>query len=100
MDQAAVRQHAEAHGQAIVDNDMQKAGGDLSGDVLKYATDIMKQLPRPVTAAEVVTVQDAGDVCLADIRYSGDEKTVDVRSRWQEIDGRPRIVELEVLSPS
>ncbi|MGI8708068.1 MAG: hypothetical protein ACR2LG_07710 [Actinomycetota bacterium] len=98
MDQAAVRQHAQAHGQAVVDNDLNKAGGDLTGDVLTYVADIMKQLPRPVTAAEVVDVAEDGDAYTAQIRYSGDDKTVNVRSRWQDVEGRPRIVELKVMS--
>ncbi len=98
MDQAAVRQHAQAHGQAVVDNDLNKAGEDLTGDVLTYVADIMKQLPRPVTAAEVVDVAEDGDAYTAQIRYSGDDKTVNVRSRWQEVEGRPRIVELKVMS--
>ncbi len=97
MDQAAVRQHAQSHGQAVVDNDLNKAGGDLTGDVLTYVADIMKQLPRPVTAAEVVDVAEDGDAYTAQIRYSGEDKTVDVRSRWQDVEGRPRIVELKVM---
>ena len=98
MDQAAVRQHAQSHGQAVVDNDLNKAGGDLTGNVLTYVADIMKQLPRPVTAAEVMDVAEDGDAYTAQIRYSGDDKTVDVRSRWQDVEGRPRIVELKVMS--
>ncbi len=98
MDQSAVRQHAQTHGQAVVDNDLNKAGGDLTDDVRAYVADIMKQLPRPVTAAEVVDVAEAGDACTAQIRYSGDDKTVDVQSRWQDVEGRPRIVELKVIS--
>ena len=98
MDQTTVKQHAQAHGQAVVDNDLRKAGGDLTEEVRAYVADIMKQLPRPVTAAEVVAVEDADDACTAQIRYSGDDKTVDVRSRWKDVEGRPRIVELEVIS--
>jgi hypothetical protein len=96
MDQETVRLHAQAHGDAVVANDLRKAGSDLTPEAQKQAPAVMGQLPRPVASADVITVEDKGDEYLATIRYAGDS-TVIVESRWTERDGRPMIVSLDVV---
>ena len=97
MDEKAVREHAEAHGRAVVENDLRTAGADLTDEVRAYVGDIMSEFPRPVRSAEVVSVEGAGDDYTARILYAGDDKSVNVESRWSEIDGRPKIVELKLV---
>ena len=97
MDESSVREHAEAHGRAVVENDLRTAGADLTDEVRAYVGDIMREFPRPVRSAEVVAVEGSGDDYTARIVYAGDDKSVNIASRWSEIDGRPKIVELKLV---
>ena len=97
MDEAKVREHAQAHGQAMVDGDLRKAGGDLTPEVQAKAGDVMKDFPRKVETAEVVSIAGAGDDYVVQARYSGEGTEVVVESRWAERDGTPKIVEMKVV---
>ncbi len=92
MDETTVRESANAHAQAIVAGDLGRAGSDLSPEAMESAGTVMKQMPRPVTAAEVVSVESDGDAMVCRILYSGDESEATVASRWQERNGEPKIV--------
>jgi hypothetical protein len=96
MDETTVREHAEAHGQAVVDRDFGKAGSDLSGGAEAQAPDVMRQLPRPTTSSEVVSVETRGDEVVCLIRYGGESSETMVASTWRDVDGTPRIVDLAV----
>ncbi len=97
MDDAAVRKHAEAHGQAVAAGDLRTAAGDLTPEAQAAAGEVMRRLPRPVTGAEVISVEDRGDEGVAQIRYGGEPEAVTVESRWAERDGRPKIVDLRIV---
>ena len=96
MDESMVRQHAEAHGNAVVAGDLRTAGSDLTAEVAGKAQDVMGKLPRPTTAAEVQKVETVGDQVAVHILYSGADSATTVISTWAERDGRPKIVDLEV----
>ena len=97
MDESAVRRHAEAHGQAMLEGDLTRAGGDLTADAQAGARDVMGRLPRRIDAAEIVAIEDAGgDEYVARIRYAGEGRDVTVDSRWADRDGRPMIVHLGI----
>jgi hypothetical protein len=98
MDDSKVREHAEAHGRAIAAGDLAAAAGDLDESVRAKAPSIMKHLPRPVTASEVLSVEAAADAFVVRTLYTGAEGTATVDARWAEIGGRPRIVDLEVAT--
>lgn len=97
MDEAVVREHAQAHGQAMVDGDVNRAGGDLTPAAMGSAGPVMKAMPRPITAADVQSIESKGDSFEVVIRYTGtgDEATV-VRSVWVDEGGRPKISELSL----
>lgn len=57
----------------------------------------MKQMPDPLTSSEVTSVEEDGDAFVAQIRYAGAGGETIVESRWEEIEGRPTIVDLKVL---
>ena len=59
---------------------------------MESAGAVMKAMPRPVTGAEVLSVDAEGDAMVCRIRYSGDESEATVASRWQERNGEPKIV--------
>lgn len=97
MDENSVREHAEAHAQAVVQGDLGKAAGDLTTEVQQSAAAVMKQLPRPVTGASVEQVTAEGDEFVAHIRYSGEDASVTVASGWAEQSGRPMITRLDIV---
>ena len=98
MDDNLVKQHAEAHAQATVAGDLQRAGGDLTPEAMAQAPAVMRSMPSPLTASEVTELHGAGDECVATIRYVGEGGEGLVESRWAERDGRPKIVNLRVVS--
>ena len=96
MDETAVREQAQAHGNATVEGDLNRAGQDLTKEAMAGAGAVMKAMPQSLKSAEIDNVEAAGDGFVVLIRYSGDGDSIVVRSRWEEQDGRPKIVELGV----
>lgn len=97
MDEETVRERAQAHGDAVVRNDLRAAAGDLSPEVMKVAQDVMGRLPRPVEAAEVSDVRSDGAAIVAQIRYRGGSEEKLVESRWEEQEGTPKIIDLRIV---
>ena len=97
MDEAKTRSHVEAHGDAVVRGDTAAVVADFSDQSNPQIPQIGRALPRPVTAAEVLSVEFGDDQAIADVKYSGESKVVTVRSRWQDVSGRPMIVDAELV---
>lgn len=97
MDETAVRSEAERHANATVEGDLKTAGSSLTDDARGQAGGVMKAMPGRLTACEIADVSDDGGRYLVDIRYTGENGDVTVRSTWGEIEGRPMITNLEVL---
>jgi hypothetical protein len=94
MDEAQIRQRAEAHAEAVVDGDLGRAASDLAPEAQKEAAAVMKLIPNPVRSAQVRDVNPEGDALVAGIVYAGPDGELLVRSRWEVRDGRPMIVSL------
>ena len=97
MDESAVRQHAEAHANAVQAGDLGKAASDLTDAAKQQAPTVMKALPRPITGTAVESVDTDGDAYVARILYSGEDSKATVASRWVEESGRPMIAGLEII---
>jgi hypothetical protein len=97
MDEATVRERAEAHGQAMVGGDLNRAGQDLTGDARTQAGPVMKALPRPITSAEILDVRTEADEVVVNILYLGADSKATVESRWADVDGKPMIVGLRTV---
>ncbi|HET7481873.1 MAG TPA: hypothetical protein VFK89_03335 [Actinomycetota bacterium] len=97
MDESTVREHAEAHGRAMVEGDMRRAGGDLSPEAQKQAPAVMSNFPKRVESAEVVSLSVEGEAAVTQALYKGEGKDVTVEARWEERDGRPKIVDMKVV---
>jgi hypothetical protein len=100
MDEATVREAAETHARATVERDYGTAGSYLTKEMMASAGEVMKQMPGRLTGAEVLTAEPAGEGFSARIRYTSDEGSVTIESRWQEVDGQPKIVGLDVVERS
>jgi hypothetical protein len=94
MDQANVREHAEAHANAIVTGDLARASSDLTDEAKRGARAVMAEMPRPVTDARVGEVLVSDNDAVATIVYAGNDTQISVESRWEEREGRPMIVDL------
>ena len=92
MDEAVVRRHAEEHAKSVERGDLAAVTSDFVPDLHPLMPQIAADLPNPTKTAEVLSVEAHDDHALVDIRYSGDDKTVTFRSRWEDRDGRPLIV--------
>ena len=97
MDEAVVRERAQAHGDAVVAGDLRSAGADLDKAAMAKAGEVMPQLPKPLSAAEIVSVSSSDDQMTVEIAYKGDADTVKVASVWAERDGAPKIIDLSVV---
>lgn len=97
MDQAVVQRHVDAHAQAVVTGNMNRALKDLTEEAKAKIGAVAGELPNPVKAARVVSLSPEGtDRYVAHIRYAGDERATTVRSIWEPVGGRPLITEAVV----
>ncbi len=88
-----VRPYAEAHGRAVVAGDTAHVLADIDPAIHADMGPVLKAMPRPVTAADVVTLEADGDGVVAQIRYDGADTSATVRSVWKQVGDRPLIVE-------
>jgi hypothetical protein len=95
MDDQQTREHVEQHADAVVRGDTDALAADFTESLRPHLPELGKFLPRPVTGAEVLSVEVGATESVALIRYWGDTGDVTVRSRWQDEDGRPVIVHAE-----
>jgi hypothetical protein len=92
VDEAVVRQHAEEHARSVERGDLAAVTSDFIPEMHAALPEIAKTLPQPVDAAELLSVDDHGDHALVEIRYTGADKSVTIRSRWEDHGARPLIV--------
>ncbi len=97
MDEQTVREAAETHARATVERDYGTAGSFLSEEAKAQAGEVMQAMPRPLTDSEVVSVESSGEGTTCRIRYSGESGATTVDSHWEDADGSPTIVRLEVV---
>jgi hypothetical protein len=94
MDQHAMEQHAEQHAYSVVRGDMEAVAADLIPELRPALPEVGKILPQPVTSADVKRVDADDDHTIVEIEYTGADKVVTLRSRWEDRAGGPLIVEV------
>jgi len=101
MDQQTVREHAQAHCDALVAGDVERAAGDLSNELRSNLGELITLLPLPLTEATVESVEVGGSGYVAVLRLVGEGGTTRLQTRWKDRDGRPTIVEASrIAEPS
>lgn len=95
MDETTIRDHVQKHAEAVVRGDMDAVMADFSVALRPQVPEIARGLPRPVTEAEVLSVEIGDPVSVGMIRYSNTSEGVTIRSEWQDEGGRPVIVHAE-----
>lgn len=95
MDDQQTRDHIKQHADAVARGDVDAVVADFTEDLRPQVPQIAQALPQPVTSAEVLSVEVADAESVATIRYSATRGAVTIRSRWQDVGGRPLIVHAE-----
>jgi hypothetical protein len=98
MDEAAVREHAQAFCAALVAGDIDRAIGDFSNELRRNLGEVLALLPLPAKDAEVESVGHGGAGYDVVIRLVGETEEVRIQTRWKDREGRPTIVEASHLS--
>jgi hypothetical protein len=93
MDEQAVRQHAQAHLDALVAGDIGKAAEQMSNELRSNLGPIVAMLPMPLTEASIESVEMTKTGYLTVLRLVGDGGDLRLQTRWKDRDGRPTIVE-------
>jgi hypothetical protein len=93
MDQEAVREHAAAHCAALLAGEVDRAVADFSPQLRSNLGPLIAQLPLPLTAATVESVEPGASSYVVILRLVGEGQEVRLETRWKERDGRPTIVE-------
>ena len=92
MDVDLVWKHAQAYCDALLAGDIDRAIEEFSPELHQHLGELISQIPLPLTAASVESVEAGGKGYLAILRLVGEE-TVRVQTRWKDRDGKPTIVE-------
>lgn len=93
MDAESVRKHADAHCAALLAGDMDLAVEDYSEQLRANLGQLIAQLPLPLTAATVASIEATTTGYAAVLELVGESQTVLMQTRWKDRDGRPTIVE-------
>lgn len=93
MNEQMVRDRAQAHVDALMDGDVDRAVSAFSDGLRHNLGPIMAQLPLPLTEGTVESVEVGGSGYIAVLHLVG-EADVRFRTRWKERDGEPTIVEV------
>jgi hypothetical protein len=96
MDEATTKKHIEAHADAVVRGDLEAVVADFTENMRSEVPAMAQSLlPQPTKSADVQSIEVGEEEAVSTIRYSGEDKTVTIRARWQDEGGRPQIVSAE-----
>jgi hypothetical protein len=93
MDEAAVREHAQAQADALLAGDIGKASEEMSPQLRQNLGPIVAMLPMPLTEATVESVAATPSGFRAVLHLVGEHDAIRLETRWKERDGRPTMVE-------
>jgi hypothetical protein len=99
MDDDALRDRLQEHADAVVRGDMDAVVNDFAEALRPQVPQIAQALPQPVRSAEILSAEAGDDINRAEIRYSGDDRAVTIRSSWQDENGRLVLVQAEPTGP-
>ena len=92
-----IRQLAELHAKSIASGDFEAALQDFSAELAPKVPSMVPMLPENLSAAEVLSIEPAGDDYVIRIRYDGSASSATVESVWRQDGDRPKIVDAKFL---
>jgi hypothetical protein len=97
MDEQAVREQAQAHVEALLAGDIERATEHFSNELRRDLGQVMAQLPLPLAEGTVESVEMAGSGYIATLHLVG-ETDVRFQTRWKDRDGTPTMVEISHIA--
>jgi hypothetical protein len=97
MDEQAVREHAQAHLDALLAGDIDGATEHFSEELRRNLGPIMAQLPLPLREASVESIEMSGAGYVATVHLVGDSDAR-FQTRWKDRDGTPTMVEMSHIA--
>ena len=98
MDDATVREHAQAFCDALVAGDIDRAIEDFSPELRRNLGEVIALLPLPASEGSVESVEHGGSGFNVVVRLVGEHAEDLIQTRWKDRDGRPTIVEASHMS--
>jgi hypothetical protein len=98
MDEAAVREHAQALCEKLVAGNIDQAIEQFSKELRQNLGEVVALLPLPASEATVESVEHGGSGYNVVIRLVGETEEVLIQTRWKDRDGTPTVVEAGHLS--
>ena len=98
MDRDTVVEHAQAHCDALLAGEIDRAVEDFSEQLRSNVGALIAQMPLPLSEASVESVDVGGSGYVAILRLVGETEIVRLQTRWKDRDGRPTIVEASHIS--
>jgi hypothetical protein len=98
MDEATIRDRAQAMADGLVAGDIERALADLSPELRRNLGEVLTLLPLPATDATIESVEATGSGWTAVIRVVGGTDEVAVATRWKDRGGAPTVIEVSHLS--
>jgi hypothetical protein len=93
MDEQAVREHAQAHCDALLAGDVGRAAEEMSKELRSNLGSIVGMLPLPLTEATIESIEMTPTGYQAILHLVGETDTIRLETRWKDRDGVPTIVE-------
>jgi hypothetical protein len=93
MNEQAVREHAQAHADALLAGDIGKASEEMSRELRQNLGPIVAMLPMPMTEATIESVESTPTGYRVVLHLVGEGGDLRLETRWKDRDGRPTIVE-------
>ena len=98
MEEAQVRERAEAVCAALVAGDVGKATESFSKELRQNLGEVVALLPLPATEATVDFIERGSSGFVVVLRLVGETEEVLLQTRWKERDDQPTLIELSHLS--
>lgn len=93
MDEQSVREHAQAHCDALMAGDIGLASQEMSRELQSNLGQMVAMLPLPLTEARVESIEVTAKGYRAVLHLVGDDGAIRLETRWKDRDGRPTMVE-------
>jgi hypothetical protein len=98
IDEAKVRERADAMCAALVAGDVERATEDFSKELRQNLGEVIALLPLPAAEGGIESVDRGGSSYTVVLRLVGETEEVLLQTRWKDRDDRPTLIELSHLS--
>src|SRR5215213_5599891 len=98
IDEARVRERADAMCAAVVAGDVERATEDFSKELRENLGEVIALLPLPAAEGSIESIDRGGSSYTVVLRLVGETEEVLLQTRWKDRDDRPTLIELSHLS--